>query len=134
MKHFDPHAAAPLTVYFDGSCPLCQREIAFYRRMPAAQALAWVDVSQPAELGSGLNCQAAMARFHVRDAAGQLYSGAAAFARLWRELPGWRWLGRLATLPPLDWLAEQAYRAFLPLRPGMQRAVQRWVERGGRER
>ncbi len=30
------------TVYFDGSCPLCRREIALYRRLPQAAQLAWV--------------------------------------------------------------------------------------------
>lgn len=117
----------PLTVYFDGSCPLCQREIGFYRRMPAAQALGWVDVSQPAELGAGLDCRAAMARFHVRDASGQLFSGAAAFSRLWRQLPGWRWLGWLSAVPPVSWLAELTYRLFLPVRPWLQRSLQRWL-------
>lgn len=120
-------ARAPLTVYFDGSCPLCQREIGFYRRMPAAQALGWVDVSQPAELGAGLDCRAAMARFHVRDANGQLFSGAAAFSRLWRQLPGWRWLGWLSAVPPVSWLAELAYRLFLPVRPWLQRGLKRWL-------
>lgn len=118
---------APLTIYFDGSCPLCQREIGFYRRMPAAHNLAWVDVSQPAELGAGLDCRSAMARFHVRDAHGQLFSGAAAFSRLWRQLPGWRWLGWLSAVPPVSWLAELAYRAFLPIRPWLQRGLLRWL-------
>lgn len=112
---------AALTIYFDGSCPLCTREIAFYRRSEAAQHLQWVDVSQPVDLGAGLDCQAAMQRFHVRDARGQLHHGAAGFSRLWRELPGWRWLGWLSAVPPMSWLAEAAYRLFLPLRPQLQR-------------
>ncbi len=128
----EPTLPAAVTVYYDGSCPLCTREIAFYRRASAAQRLGWVDVSRAGELGPGLDCQAAMRRFHVRDAQGRLYSGAAAFARLWRELPGWRWLGRLCALPPLSWLAEGAYRVFLPLRPWLQRALQRWLDRRAR--
>lgn len=131
--HSSPHVP-PLTVYFDGSCPLCQREIAFYRRMPAAQALAWVDVSQPAALGEGLSCQAAMARFHVRDAQGRLHSGAAGFSQLWRQLPGWRWLGRVSGVPPVSWLAEGAYRVFLPVRPWLQRTLVRWLDRTARAR
>ncbi len=67
-----------LTVYFDGSCPLCRREIAVYRRLPQAASIRWVDVSAGAELGSQLSCAQAMARFHVRDSQGRLYSGAAA--------------------------------------------------------
>ena len=73
-----------LTIYFDGSCPLCRREIALYRRLPGADRLQWVDVSAGAMLGEGLSCEAAMRRFHVRDDSGRLLSGGAAFARLWR--------------------------------------------------
>lgn len=92
--------APTLTIYYDGSCPLCRREIAFYRRLPAAAQLDWVDVSAGnTPLGAGLSCEAAMRRFHVRDANGQLLSGGAAFARLWRALPGWRVLGWCVRLP-----------------------------------
>jgi predicted DCC family thiol-disulfide oxidoreductase YuxK len=117
-----------LTVYFDGSCPLCQREIAFYRRLPQAVLIDWIDVSAGTDLGGVLSCEAAMARFHVRDSQGRLFSGAAAFSRLWRVFPGWRWLGWLSAWPPLSWVFEGAYRLFLPLRPSLQKWVRRWSE------
>lgn len=121
MKHPPPL----LTVYFDGSCPLCRREIGMYRRWPQALSLAWVDVSAGQDLGGVLSCEAAMARFHVRDQQGRLFSGAAAFSRLWRVFPGWRWLGWLSAWPPLSWVFEAAYRLFLPLRPTLQRMARR---------
>jgi predicted DCC family thiol-disulfide oxidoreductase YuxK len=123
-------AAPRLTVYFDGSCPLCRREIAIYRRLPEASSIAWVDVSAGQDLGGVLSCEAAMARFHVRDAQGRLFSGAAAFSRMWRVFPGWRWLGYLSAWPPVSCLFELAYRLFLPLRPGLQRLVRRWSGEG----
>ena len=91
-----------LTVYFDGSCPMCRREMAVYRRLPQATAIDWVDVSAGAELGASLSCAQAMARFHVRDRQGRLFSGAAAFSQMWRLFPGWRWLGWLSAWPPLS--------------------------------
>ncbi len=110
-----------LTVYFDGSCPLCRREIDFYRRRATGRAIEWIDVSAANEVGEGLSCQTALARFHVRLADGSLVSGGLAFATLWRHIPGWRWLGRLGSVPPLSWILELGYRAFLPLRPRLQR-------------
>lgn len=115
-----------LTIYYDGSCPLCRREIALYRRLPAARRLHWQDVSQGEGLGEGLSCEMAMRRFHVRDNHGRLFSGGAAFARLWRALPCWRVAGWLFALPPLSWLLEGTYRVFLRGRPSLQRLVRRW--------
>ncbi len=117
------------TVYFDGSCPMCRREIAIYRRLPQAHAIDWVDVSEAVELGQSLGCAQAMARFHVRDSQGRLHSGAAAFSQMWRLFPGWRWLGWLSAWPPMSWCFEAAYRLFLPLRPRIQAwARRRWGE------
>jgi predicted DCC family thiol-disulfide oxidoreductase YuxK len=116
-----------LTIYFDGSCPLCRREIALYQGLPPREALQWVDVSAGQPLGDGLSCEAAMRRFHVRESGGRLLSGGAAFARLWRALPGWRVLGWCFAWPPLSWLLELTYRAFLPLRPRLQRLAKRWL-------
>ncbi len=34
-----------VTVLYDGACPLCDREIAFYRSQPGAACPEWCDVS-----------------------------------------------------------------------------------------
>jgi predicted DCC family thiol-disulfide oxidoreductase YuxK len=104
-------------VYYDGACPVCSREIATYRRAAGAEALCFVDVSQPdAALAPGLTREAALARMHVRRADGSMASGAAAFAALWSALPRWAWLGRVAALPIVAPVLELGYRGFLRLR------------------
>ena len=35
-------------VFYDGACPLCIREIAFYKRRKGADGVTWVDVSDAA--------------------------------------------------------------------------------------
>ena len=59
-------------------------------------------------------------RFHARENEGPLLHGAAAFAAMWRAIPLLRPLGLAARFPPLLWLMEGAYRAFLRCRPRLQ--------------
>ena len=115
----------PVTVYFDGSCPLCRREIGFYRRSRGASDIVWEDVSSAAQghVASDLTCSQAMARFHVRDAQGKLTSGAAAFVQLWLNLKYWRWLGQLCKGPLSLRLLEHCYIYFLRWRPALQRRL-----------
>jgi predicted DCC family thiol-disulfide oxidoreductase YuxK len=106
------------TIYYDGGCPVCSREIAAYRRRPGAERLAWIDAAScPAEaLGPDLGRDAALARLHARRADGTLVHGAAAFALLWRQLPAFAWLGRLAVRPAMLRLLDAAYDGFLAVR------------------
>jgi len=116
--------ASPPTVYYDGACPVCSREIDMYRRQPGADAMQWVDVARceaPA-LGTDLTRTAAMAQLHVRRADGSLVSGARAFTELWRALPRWAWAGRLLGSGPGLWLLEAAYSVFLVVRRSWRRA------------
>lgn len=106
------------TLYFDGACPVCSREVAMYRRQRGADGVRWVDVAhcEAGELGADLTREAAMARLHLRRPDGSLVSGAEAFTALWRALPRWAWLGRLLGSAPGLWLLEAGYRAFLVAR------------------
>ena len=120
--HPIPQAAAPapsLTVYFDGACPVCSKEIAYYQRQAGAQDCEWIDASRctDAQLGADLSRETALGKFHVRHPDGKLTSGMGGFAALWRVLPKTAWLGRIASLRPIVFLLEQAYRVFLAVRP-----------------
>lgn len=107
-----------LTVYYDGACPVCRREIALWQRSDGADQLCWIDASESAaELGDDLERSAALTRMHVRDAEGRLIAGAAAFAALWRAFPRTRWLGRIAGNRVALFFLEPAYRLFLKVRP-----------------
>ena len=98
------------TVLYDGSCPLCSREINHYRRLKGAEKIRWIDASQDETLLSefGVSQAEALAYFHVFDADGQLHKGAYGFAQVWAQLPAYRWLylslTRLHLLPLSEWV------------------------------
>jgi 3-demethoxyubiquinol 3-hydroxylase len=123
-----PPNPAPLTVLYDGDCPLCRREIALYAGMKSNTPVCYVDVNQADLVLPAHTTQAELlARFHVQNSSGQLCSGARAFLLLWSALPGWRWLAKLGSLPGAVWILERFYLVFLRVRPLMQRMVRRWA-------
>ncbi|NNF76643.1 MAG: DUF393 domain-containing protein, partial [Rhizobiales bacterium] len=65
-----------LTVYYDGSCPLCAREIGFYKGRTGADAILWIDASKitAKDVAPGLSKARALARFHVLTPTGDVLS------------------------------------------------------------
>ncbi len=113
---------ANLTVWFDGACPLCTREISLMRKLDRAKRIDFIDVGDPAA-ACPIDRTALLARFHARED-GQMLSGAAAFAAMWRAIPLLRPLGLAARSPLILRLLEAAYVRFLRLRPALQRLFQ----------
>lgn len=101
-------------VLYDGSCPLCMKEILHYRRQRGASDVDWINIhSAPQHLEAyGLTLDQTMRRMHVRDASGKWRTGARAFIALWQSLPRYRWLARLVGLPGVTAITEQVYRLF----------------------
>jgi predicted DCC family thiol-disulfide oxidoreductase YuxK len=110
-------------VWFDGACPLCQREIALMRRLDKRGAIAFVDVAR-GDVACPIDRADLLARFHARED-GQIVSGAAAFAAMWRAIPLLRPLGLAARNPTILAGLERLYRMFLRVRPRLQRVVRR---------
>jgi predicted DCC family thiol-disulfide oxidoreductase YuxK len=114
-----------VTVWFDGGCPLCLREIAVMRRLDRRQAISFIDVTSENSV-CPINPTELLARFHAQEN-GVMLSGAAAFAAMWRAIPILRPLGLAAqntrVLAMLEWL----YIVFLKHRPKLQRFAT-WLE------
>lgn len=106
------------TVFYDGGCPLCRAEIQTYQKAKGADRVCWVDanVCYESDLGEGLNRSSALARLHVRQANGDLVSGARAFVVIWQTLPHWRWLALISKMPGMLPLIELTYLSFLKFR------------------
>jgi predicted DCC family thiol-disulfide oxidoreductase YuxK len=108
----------PLTLYFDGECPLCAREIKLLRARANADRLHFVDLSDEAfDAGSVGFTRAQMgSSLHARFADGTWVKGLD--ATLW----SWRAAGLGAWAAPLSWrltrpLFDMGYRLFCRWRP-----------------
>lgn len=111
-----------VTVWYDGACPLCMREIALMQRLDWRGAIAFHDVASPDTL-CPIDRRELLARFHANED-GVMLSGAAAFAAMWRAIPLLKPLGWAARNGLILGLIERLYIRFLVLRPRLQRALQ----------
>ena len=122
MGRMSDASSQKLKVWFDGACPLCQREIALMRRLDRNDAIDFVDVSENADPSCPIDQSELLARFHAEEN-GTVLSGAEAFAAMWRTIPSLRVLGVIArnktVLAVLEWL----YLRFLKVRPQLQKLV-----------
>ena len=103
----------PLTVFFDGACPICAREIALMKRLDRRRQLAFCDFSRPdydatsiafapSELGRVI---------HARWADGSVITGVEVFRAMW-EAVGLGILARLSRLSLVEPLVLKAYAWF----------------------
>lgn len=107
-----------LTVWHDGACPLCTREIALMRRLDRAGRIHFIDAADAA-VSCPKDRADMLARFHAMED-GVMLTGAAAFAAMWRAIPVLRPLGLAARWPLVGRALDAAYRLFLRLRPRLQ--------------
>ena len=105
-----------ITVFYDGGCRVCDREICHYQKIADTAAITYVDISAP-EFDAGkydLSYDALMRKMHVIDAEGAVHVGVDAFRRLWQQLPGphYHLLAALVGLPGVRQIAGFVYSLF----------------------
>ena len=108
-----------ITVFFDGKCGLCSREIRHYQKVAPSGRFNWADIaSDPKRLAAiGVSQEAALKRLHVQTADGAIHVGVDAFLMIWAALPRWRMLGRIIGFPGCyagavrlyDWFARRRF-------------------------
>ena len=109
----------PLTIFFDGACGVCSKEISYYRSI-ADKRILFVNIA-------GVDFDAAsfgktndefQEKLHARDASGQYFTGVEAFRKLWDALPSplYPLLSTLVGLPGINFAARSGYYLFARLR------------------
>ena len=105
----------PLTIFFDGACGVCSREMAHYQKV-ADQRVRFVDIAAldfNAE-DYGRTSEDFQRELHVCDADGSFYTGVEAFRRLWEALPSpfFPLLSAVVGLPGVNLAARTGYAIF----------------------
>ena len=103
----------PLTVFFDGACPICDREIALMKRLDRRRRLEFCDFSaQEYDAASSGFAAADLATvIHARWADGSVTTGVEVFRAMW-EAVGLGFLARFSRLSLVEPLVLKAYAWF----------------------
>ncbi len=109
----------PLTIFFDGACGVCSKEMTYYRSI-ADERLIFIDISAddfcPQAFGkSQLDFQREL---HVCDSKGNFFTGVDAFRKLWDTLPSpfYPLLSSFTGLPGIHLAARGGYKVFAKFR------------------
>jgi len=103
----------PLTVYFDGECPICRREIDLMKKINRKNHLQFIDFSNASyqSADQDLN-QCDLARvIHARWSDGTIITGVEVFREMWEAI-GLGFLARFSRLSGINTLLVKAYAWF----------------------
>jgi predicted DCC family thiol-disulfide oxidoreductase YuxK len=102
-----------ITVYYDGKCGMCSKEIRHYKQLARPDIFIWHDVATDPSLIEplGVPLVDALRRLHARDAEGNWHIGVAAFILIWRHLGRLKWssMAWFLKLPLMFQIATFAY-------------------------
>ncbi len=100
----------PLTVFFDGACPICAREIAIMKRLDRKQQLTFCDFSLPEydERLTGFSPVELGRVIHAQWADGRVIRGVEVFQAMWEAVG----LGMLTKLSRVWFVEPFLYKAY----------------------
>ena len=106
--------SAKITVFYDGACGLCAKEIAHYQNIAPAGVFHWIDITRDSApfTERGYKVADGLKALHVEDRSGAMHLGVDGFIVIWQELKRWRILATLMGLPGIRHAARFAYRHF----------------------
>ena len=103
-----------ITVYYDDQCPLCTREINFYKRKIEPKDAHWEAISNINE--EKIDKGKALEKLHVSDSNGNLFVGTDAFIEIWARIPQLNKIAKVMKTPIFKIFLEIGYEIFLILR------------------
>ena len=103
-----------ITVFYDGKCGLCSREIGHYMKISPPTTFIWRDIANEPQHLKKINISQsdALRRLHVSDQAGSVHIGIDAFIDIWKKLQRWRSLPLICAIPGVRSILGLLYNKF----------------------
>lgn len=124
-------ARPPITLFYDGGCPLCRRQVAWVVRHRRSKQVRFIDIRargfDPAPWGR--TCDELMGRLYALDGQGYWYAGMDSTRALYAVL-GYRHWVRLSSLPGLKKPLDRLYLAIAKRR----NRLGKWLDRPASQR
>ena len=112
-----------LSVYFDGACVLCSKEISYYQKQENSSRIRFVDISgfDFDAVKEGLDPDKVEKVFHVKTKEGNIVEGVPAFAEIWDTLEIWKPMSLLSKSFLGGKIMDLGYVFFSKVRPYLPR-------------
>ncbi len=116
-----------LTVYYDGLCHLCSREMQYYYKQPGSGQIRFCDIMDPEfdAAAEGLDPKHVHQVMHVKTQQGELKTGPDAFIAIWEVLPRFASCAKLAKKPLPHLVMSIGYSLFATVRPYLPQRAER---------
>ena len=107
-----------ISVFYDDKCSLCSREINFYKKIAPKAPLKWLGISSSSKELKNAKVKRldALMFLHARDQDGIFHIGVDAFILIWRNLPYFKYINYIISLPGIYQLAIFIYDKFAKYR------------------
>jgi len=111
------------TVYFDGLCKLCSKEINHYKKQDRLNFIDFVDIcsDQFDAKKENLDPYKIHKIMHVRRQDGSIATRVDAFIEIWKCIPKYNFAARFASFSPVKHILEIFYSVFVIIRPILPR-------------
>ncbi len=98
-----------MKVYFNNSCKICKAEIDLYKKEKNDQ-INWIDITnnQNAKIETDKDYKELLRRLHVKKD-GKIFSGAKAFLIVWKNIPKYKILYSIFSLPIIFQIFSMGY-------------------------
>ena len=103
-----------ITVYYDGKCGLCSKEISYYKKLANKDKLKWIDLTNDDKefIGYGYKKSDGLKILHAKDEEDNFYLGIDAFIVIWKNIKYWKLLSYIVSIPIIYQIAKFFYSKF----------------------
>lgn len=112
-----------LKVYYDGLCMVCNKEITHYRKQAGSETIEFINICAPGfnAVAENLDPLQVHKVMHVRRLDGSLATRVEAFIEIWKTLPRYKRLAKIAENSIVRSGLDLGYTCFAKIRPWLPR-------------